>query len=135
MDTHIDVYRQLVHDSTRLLGKDLRKLERAAMLGEDAGVNPFLMAFDAEDLDEIIRSYAATGLVACSSAKQKWCLGLRMKFAAGVLYPFRHDGDGKVNSFKSTLAEKSRSSLIEFLLIDMAPSIRNILNDYIVFGS
>ena len=135
MDTHIEIYWQLVHDSTRLLGKDPQKLERAAMRDEDAGVNSFLMAFDAEGLDDIISSYAATGLVACSSAKQKWCIGVRMKFAAGILYPFRHERDGKGNSFKRALARKSGPSLIEFLLIDMAPSIRNVVNDYIVFGS
>ena len=41
---------------------------------------------------------------------------------------------GKGNAFLKALARKPRARLIEFLLIDMAPSILNIVNDYIVFG-
>lgn len=134
MSDHINIYWQFLHDSDALLDGMPLDMMAAAMAGEPPGTDPFLLALDADDIDDEIRTYASGGDMSSLTLKQRWCLAARMKLAAGVLYPFRHERDGKGNAFLKALARKPRARLIEFLLIDMAPSILNIVNDYIVFG-
>ena len=134
MSDYIDIYDQLEHDADEILDGMPLDMMAAAIAGEPPDTDPFLLALAADELDDVIRTYASGGDIPSLTLKQRWCLAIRMKLAAGVLYPFRHERDGRGNSFLKSLANQPRANLIEYLLIDMAPSIKNIINDYIVFG-
>lgn len=134
MNEPIEVYNQLMHDADEILDGMPLDLMRAAMDGSQQGADPFLVALDADDIDDEIRTYASGGDISSLTARQRWSLAARMRLAAGVLHPFRREGDGKDNAFQKALSGMSRGRLIEFLLIDIAPSLKAVLSEYLNFA-
>lgn len=132
---HIEIYEQFLHDSDAILDGMPLDIMTAAMKDEPSNVDPFLMALDADDIDDEIRTYASGGNMLSLTIRQRWCLAVRMMFAAGILAPFRKRHSGKENSFLKALSCKSRANLIEFLLIDMMPSVKEIISAYTEFGN
>lgn len=129
-----DIYEQLIQDSDALFDGMPLDMMRVAVDGLPHGSDPFLVALDADDLDNEIRIYASGGDMSSLTLRQRWCLAARMKLAASVLDPFRRERDSKKDSLARIMAEMSKEQLIEFLLLDMAPSLKDVLSTYLSFA-
>ena len=129
-----ELYNQFLSDAEALFDGMPNDLMRAAVADGEKGDDPFFMALGADDIDGEIRTYAAGGDMPPLSARQRWCLAVRMKLAAGVLYPFRHEQDAKGNALHALFEGLGNARIIELLLIDIVPSLRSVLSDYLRLG-
>lgn len=129
-----DLYHQLQQDADALFDGMPNDLMRAAIADGEKGDDPFFTALGADDIDGEIRTYAAGGDMSPLSARQRWCLAVRMTLAAGVLYPFRHGRDADGNALFEVLEGMDSPRRIEFLMIDMVPSLQSVFSDYFRLG-
>lgn len=129
-----DLYNQLQQDANALFDGMPNDLMRAAIPDGEKGADPFFTALGADDIDGEIRTYAAGGDMSPLSARQRWCLAVRMTLAAGILHPFRKERDADGNALFKVLEGMEWSRRIEFLMIDIVPSLHSLFSDYFRLG-
>ena len=129
-----ELYNQFLSDAEAIFDGMPHDLMRAAIADEDKGVDPLFMALCADDIDDEIRTYATGGDMSSLSARQRWCLAIRMQLAAGFLFPFRNGQDANSNALHGFLEGLGHAQMIELLLIDIVPSLRSVFSDYLRLG-
>lgn len=134
MSDYQSLYNQLLQDSEFILDGMPLDIMNAAMMGEESNLNPFLLAYDTDAVNEAIILYSEGKNIPPLSLKERWCLAVRMKSAADILHPFVNQHSEAVSSVKILFEKVDKCELLRILLIDAAPILSSVLSGQVTFG-